>query len=155
MFRFKALPVQRHAAIAVLIGGFAASLAPVAGAANETVFPNRHRTLKVEQPSQCKEWVAPLPDTRTNVEYPGEVSSLRGDAALLVRIGANGQYLGLIDHLASDPAFLRVSEVALKSWRFTPARCNGDLVESEARVDFRFQREDAIEYRSGATAIRR
>jgi hypothetical protein len=132
-----------------------ATLAPIANAGTETIFPKPHRTLKVVQPPQCKEWKAPLPDRQTNVAFPDDARGIKGDAALLVRIGVNGEYLGVSDYVGSDDAYVKAAETAVKDWTFKPALCNGEAIASDARVDFDFRREGGIEYKTGASAIRR
>ncbi len=132
-----------------------AMLVPAAHAGTETVFPKNTRILKVVPPPQCKEFKAPLPDRRTNVAFPDEARGLKGDAALLVRIGANGEYLGVSDYLASDDAYMRAAEAAVKDWTFKPAICNGEAIASDARVDFEFRREGGITYSSGGSLGRK
>ncbi len=132
----------------------AAALTPLALAGTETVFPQSGKILRVMQPPECKQWQAPLPDRRTNVSFPDDAKGIKGDAALLVRIGANGEYLGMVDYLTSDDAYVKAAEAAVKEWTFKPALCNGNTVASEARIDFEFRREGGITYSSG-TALGR
>jgi outer membrane biosynthesis protein TonB len=74
---------------------------------------------------------------------------------LLLRIGADGSYQGLLDFVASDDAFARAAEKAVKQWTFAPAQCNGAAIASDARVDFTFRREGAITYKTGASSFSR
>jgi hypothetical protein len=94
MIPFKRIFSGRCALGSVVIACIAATLAPVATAGTETVFPNRNRMLKAERPPQCKDWIAPVPDRRTDVSFPEDVRGFKGDAALLLRIGASGEFLG-------------------------------------------------------------
>jgi hypothetical protein len=126
----------------------------LAFAGTETVFPKNNKILRVVPPPQCKEWVAPLPDRRTNVDFPDEAKGIKGDAALLVRISEKGEYVGVSDYLASDEAYAVAAEKAMKNWTFKPALCNGEAIASDARVDFQFRREGGITYTSG-TALGR
>jgi hypothetical protein len=148
--------MKQHNMVAGVVAACAMSVfVPVANAGTETVFPNRNRILKVTPPPQCKEWKAPLPTRQTNVAFPDDARGLKGDAALLVRIGANGEYLGVSDYLASDEAYMKAAEAAVKDWTFTPALCNGEAIMSDARVDFEFRREGGVEFKTGVSAIRR
>jgi outer membrane biosynthesis protein TonB len=133
----------------VLLGAPAIALAANASARDQTVFPKASRTLTVTKPPQCNEWKAPLPKQRVNVVFPDDAKGLKGDAAVLVRIGAEGEYLGLVDALASEDTFARAAENSVKQWSFTPASCNGTPIASDARVDFKFQREDGVVYKTG------
>jgi Gram-negative bacterial TonB protein C-terminal len=123
--------------------------------AAETIFPKKSRTLTVKPPAECREWVAPLPLKQTAVEFPDDGKGLKGNVALLVRIGPDGGYQGLIDYLADDDAFVRAAEKSVKDWTFTPAQCNGAAVASDARVEFEFRREGGITYKTGATSFNR
>jgi hypothetical protein len=150
----KSSVVLKMAAIASAFAS-CALVVSVSHAGTETVFPKASRTLKVVVPPQCKEWTAPLPDQRTNVAFPEDGRGLKGDAALLVRIGAKGEYLGMSDYLASDDAYMRAAESAVKDWTFKPAICNGDAIASDARIDFEFRREGGITYSSGSSLGRK
>ena len=125
----------------------------VVSAADQTVFPKKSKTLTVKKPDECKQWAAPLPDKQTQAEFPSESAALKGDAALLVRIGSDGSYQGLIDFAASDDAFVRAAEKSVKEWTFTPAQCNGAAVASDARLDFQFKKEGSITYKTGVTSF--
>ncbi len=113
-------------------------------AANETVFPKKSRTLAVKKPTECNQWVAPLPDKQARAEFPNEANGLKGEASLLVRIGSDGSYQGLVDFIASEDVFVRAAEKSLKEWTFTPAQCNGAPFAADARVDFQFRKEGSI-----------
>jgi Gram-negative bacterial TonB protein C-terminal len=128
----------------------AAALSPIAFAATETVFPKSAKILRVVPPPQCKEWKAPQPDRRTNVAFPEDAKGIKGDAALLVRISANGEYVGVSDYIGSDDAYIKAAEESVKQWTFKPALCNGEPIVSDARVDFEFRREGTITYGSGS-----
>jgi hypothetical protein len=155
MFSLNRIMKQRNTVASFVVVSAMLTLAPIANAGTETVFPNRNRILKVTPPPQCKEWKAPLPTQQTNVAFPDDARGIKGDAALLVRIGANGEYLGVSDYLASDEAYMKAAEAAVKDWTFAPALCNGEAIASDARVDFEFRREGGIEYKTGVSAIRR
>jgi outer membrane biosynthesis protein TonB len=120
----------------------------------ETVFPRANRILKPVVPAECREWRAPLPDRKTNVDYPQEAPGIRGSAALLVKIGKAGEYLGVVDFIASDDAYVKAADNAMKAWTFRPALCNGDEIASEARVDFEFRREGGVSFQSGPSSRR-
>jgi hypothetical protein len=131
----------------------AVSVVGTAFAANETVFPKKNKTLAVTRPPECTQWVPPLPDKQARAEFPSESNSLKGDAALLVRIGSDGSYQGVIDFIASDDAFVRAAEKSMKEWTFTPAKCNGNVAASDARIDFEFRKEGSITYKTGTTSF--
>ncbi|TAG04679.1 MAG: hypothetical protein EAZ43_04135 [Betaproteobacteria bacterium] len=135
--------------------GAMAALTFGAAIAAENIFPKRSRTLLVKQPVECTQWAAPLPATQSRAEYPDDARGLHGDAALLLRIGADGSYQGLLDFVASDEAYVRAAEKAVKQWTFVPAQCNGTAIASDARVDFTFRREGAITYKTGASSFSR
>ncbi|MGL4231637.1 MAG: energy transducer TonB [Casimicrobium sp.] len=140
----------RASVLAALSVAFVSASSTVAVANTETVFPKANRILRAVVPPQCKDWVAPKPDRRTNVIFPQDAQGIKGDAALLLRIGANGEYQGVADFLASDEAYAKAAEEAVKEWTFSPALCNGQPMASEARVDFEFRREGGITYGSGS-----
>jgi hypothetical protein len=130
--------------------GFAAS----ASFANETHFPSKGRTLTVKQPAECKQWRAPRPLQQTNVEFPSDLKgTLKGDAALLVRIGADGRYIQMLDGIESHSGFMKAAEDSVKDWTFTPALCNGQPITADARVDFEFRSEGTITYRADGSAF--
>ncbi len=117
--------------------------------AAETQFPSKSRTLTVPVPAQCRQWTPPKPIDRENVNYPSDARSQNGDAALLVRIAVDGAYKGVVDSLSSEESFLREAEASVEKWTFSPAICNGEPMEAQARVDFVFKREGAIAYKTG------
>jgi hypothetical protein len=122
--------------------------------ANETHFPSKGRTLTVKQPAECKQWRAPRPERQTNVEFPSDLKgTLKGDAALLVRIGADGRFVQVIDGIESHAGFMKAAEESVKEWTFTPALCNGQAISADARVDFEFRSEGAITYRADGSAF--
>jgi hypothetical protein len=139
--------------IKCLVALVAIAVAGPALAANETVFPKKSRTLAIKKPVECNQWVAPLPDKQARAEFPSESNSIKGEAALLVRIGSDGSYQGLVDFIASEDAFVRAAEKSLKEWTFTPAQCNGAPMAAEARVDFEFRKEGSITYKTGNTSF--
>jgi outer membrane biosynthesis protein TonB len=136
-----------------LIALVAIAVAGPVAAANETVFPKKNRTLTVKKPAECNQWSAPVPDKQARAEYPTESNALKGEAALLVRIGSDGSYQGLIDFVASEDAFVRAAEKSLKEWTFTPAQCNGAAIAADARVDFEFRKEGSITYKTGSSGL--
>lgn len=148
------MQIGRSIPAAMLASVFAATATLPTAANTETVFPRANRILKPIVPAECREWTAPLPDRKTNVEYPQEAPGIRGSAALLVKIGKAGEYLGLVDFIASDDAYVKAADSAMKSWTFRPARCNGDEIASEARVDFEFRREGGVSFQSGPSTRR-
>jgi outer membrane biosynthesis protein TonB len=117
--------------------------------AAETKFPSKTRTLTAIVPPECTEWTPPLPDKQVGAEYPDELKGERGTAGLLVRISADGQFVGVVDSLATNDAFTRAAEESVKQWTFKAAKCNGRHVTADARVDFNFRSEGAISYKSG------
>jgi hypothetical protein len=148
------MQIKRITALVVAPMVAGALISSLANASTETVFPRANRILKPVVPAECKEWTAPLPDRKTNVEYPTEAPGLKGSAALLVRIGKSGEYLGVTDFIADHDAYVRAAATSMKDWTFKPAVCNGESMASEARVDFEFRREGGITYGSD-TGIRR
>jgi hypothetical protein len=123
-------------------------------ARTQTVFPKATKILRVIPPPQCNQFKAPQPDRRTDVAFPSEAPGIKGDAALLLRIGQNGEFLGVVDFIGSDDAYIRAAEASVKDWTFKPAVCNGAAIASEARVDFEFRREGGVTYGTG-TALGR
>jgi outer membrane biosynthesis protein TonB len=146
---------NRRVAVLVAASTVATMLSSVATAGTETVFPKSSKILNVVAPPQCKDWQAPLPDRRTDVVFPNEAKGINGSAALLVRIGAAGEYLGVADFLASDEAYAVAAQEAVKQWTFKPARCNGEAIASDARVDFVFRREGGITYTNSSAVGRK
>ncbi len=117
--------------------------------AAETKFPSKTRTLTAVVPPECTQWTPPMPDKQVGAEYPDELKGERGTAGLLVRIDADGKYIGVVDSLSSNDAFTRAAEASVKQWTFTAAKCNGRHVTADARVDFNFRSEGAISYKTG------
>ncbi len=133
--------------------GLAAASA-MAIAADETRFPAKSRTLTAPRPAECKDWKAPLPVKQVNVQFPVELRGvLRGDSAILVRIGTDGNYLQLIDGIESHEGLIQAADESVKQWTFKPAVCNGREVVADARLDFQFRSEGTITYgaREGRT----
>jgi outer membrane biosynthesis protein TonB len=139
--------------IALVCMGSAIAASPIV-ANTETVFPRANRILKPVVPAECREWRAPLPDRKTNVDYPQDAPGIRGSAALLVKIGKAGEYLGVVDFIASDDSYMKAADTAMKAWTFRPALCNGDEIASEARVDFEFRREGGVSFQTGPSSRR-
>jgi outer membrane biosynthesis protein TonB len=131
------------------------SVSSGASANTETIFPKAAKILKPIVPEHCREWNSPAPVEKKDVDYPAEARGLTGEAALLVKIGANGEYLGVSDFLATDDLYAKAAENSVQNWTFRPARCNGDAIASEARVDFRFRREGGVTYPASSSAIKR
>jgi hypothetical protein len=126
-------------------------MSALAYAAEETRFPSKSRTLTAPRPAECKQWTPPKPTTQVDVEFPSDLRGvLRGDAALLVRIGTDGAYLQLVDGLESHPGFIKAAEESVRQWKFSPAVCNGREIVADARVDFQFRSEGAITYGSSS-----
>jgi outer membrane biosynthesis protein TonB len=145
--------VMKNFQLKCLLAIVASAVVVPAFAANETVFPKKSRTLAVKRPAECNQWVAPLPDKQARAEFPNEASSLKGEASLLVRIGSDGSYQGLVDFITTEDVFVRSAEKSLKEWTFTPAQCNGAAIASEARVDFTFRKEGSITFKTGSTSF--
>ncbi len=145
--------MKLRSAVFLIAGALVA--ATNANANTETIFPKAAKILKPIVPEQCREWTSPAPVTKTDVVFPKDASGITGEAALLLKIGAAGEYLGVADFLATDDAYARAAEDAVKNWTFKPAVCNGEAMISEARVDFKFRREGGITYPTGATAVKR
>ncbi len=139
--------------LALLVAG--TCVATTASANTETIFPKAAKILKPIVPEHCREWNSPAPVDKKDVDYPNDARGLTGEAALLVKIGASGEYLGVADFLATDDLYAKAAENSVQHWTFRPARCNGETIASEARVDFRFRREGGVSYPAGATAIKR
>jgi hypothetical protein len=145
---------QRKISILAVALFAAAGIAGSAIAA-ETVFPKKTRQLTVKKPEQCQQWTPPVPDKQVRAEYPDDAKGLKGDAALLVRIGPDGSYQGLVDYLSDEETYVKAAEKSLREWTFVPAQCNGAAIASDARVDFQFRKEGAITYSNNASAIKR
>lgn len=114
--------------------------------ADETNFPSRQRTLETAAPSDCREWVAPLPERRVKVELPREVRNRDGAARVTFTIMPDGSYGGLVDAVTNDAAFVQAAEDSLKYWSFTAARCNGNAVPAQARIYFNFRQDSFVSY---------
>jgi hypothetical protein len=134
---------------AVFLLVLVASAASLTQAA-ETKFPSLSRTLTALVPSECNEWKPPVPLTRKDVGFPEEMQSLRGNATLVLRIGADGSLRGFDDGLASDEAYLREAKNSVAAWTFAPAVCNGTPIDALARVDFEFRREGPVSFKTGS-----
>ena len=126
------------------------ALCSAAAWADETNFPPRYRTLETSPPSDCREWIAPLPERRVKVELPRDVSVRDGVARLTFMIAPDGTYGGLVDALTNDEAFVRAAEDSLKYWSFTAGRCNGSPVSTKARIYFNFRQESFVSYNAGS-----
>ena len=142
-FRYLSLPLV---IVAVATSGFCTF-----ASAGETNFPSRYRTLQSSAPSGCKDWTAPLPERRVNVDVPSEVRGLAGTAALTIKIDQSGRYDGLVEALANDAAFVRAAKDSLQYWTFVPARCDGVAVATEAKIYFNFRHESFVGYGAGST----
>jgi hypothetical protein len=144
-------------AIKLALGAAGLAVAFAGASANETHFPSKSRTLTVKQPAECKQWRAPQPVQQAGVEFPADLrGTLKGDAALLVRIGTDGRYIALLDGIESHPGLMKAADDSVREWTFSPAICNGQPMAADARVDFEFRSEGAITYRpsSGAFSVR-
>jgi TonB family protein len=115
----------------------------------QTNFPSANRTLSTPRPAACQEWKAPVPERRVNVDFPSDAKGLKGDAALLVRIDAEGRFVGVVDATASEEQFAQAAEDSVKKWSFQPARCNGVAIAADSRIDFKFKRDEGITYKTG------
>jgi len=131
---------------------FASAMATLAGsaAADETQFPSRFRTLETVAPAGCSDWVAPLPERRVKVTVPHEARNLEGSANLTISISPAGTFDGLVEAIANDAAFVRAATESLQYWSFSPARCNGVAVATQAKVFFNFRNESFVSYASGS-----
>lgn len=126
-------------------------LATVSGivAADETNFPSRHRTLSTIAPTECVDWVAPLPERRVKVTLPNNAKREQGSAQLTITINRDGQFGGLVEALTNDEVLVRAATDSLQYWSFTPARCNGVAVTTQAKVFFNFRHEPFVSLVSG------
>lgn len=124
---------------------FASTVSAIA-AADQTNFPSRYRTLATTAPADCRDWVAPLPERRVKVTLPREARHLDGAAQLTISISPTGQFAGLVEAVANDAAFVRAAVDSLQYWSFSPARCNGVAIATEARVYFNFRHESFVSY---------
>jgi TonB family protein len=115
----------------------------------QTNFPSTNRTLSTPRPPTCQEWKAPLPERRVDVVFPSDAKGLKGEAALLVRIDAEGRFVGVVDATASEEPFGQAAEESVKQWSFQPAKCNGVAIAADSRIDFKFKRDDGITYKTG------
>ena len=143
--------VSRYFSLSTVIVAVAASGFCTVAAADETNFPSRYRTLQSSAPGGCKDWTAPLPERRVNVDVPSEVRGLAGTAALTIKIDQSGRYDGLVEALANDAAFVRAAKDSLQYWTFVPARCDGVAVATEAKIYFNFRHESFVGYGAGST----
>lgn len=130
---------------------FAAATGAFAGhaTADETNFPSRYRTLETVPPAGCGDWVAPLPERRVKVTLPREARQLEGSANLTIAISPSGQFDGLVAAIANDAVFVRAATDSLQYWSFSPARCNGVAVATQAKVFFNFRHEPFLSFVSG------
>ena len=118
-------------------------------AADETNFPSRYRTLETAAPSDCRDWVAPLPERRVKVTLPGYAKRREGSAHLTITIRPDGQFGGLVEAVTNDEAFVRAATDSLQYWSFVPARCNGVAIATQAKVFFNFRHEPFLSFVSG------
>ena len=135
----------------VLIAFATLVLASASGvvAADETNFPSRYRTLETTAPAECRDWVAPLPERRVKVTLPSSAKRREGSAQLTITISPDGQYGGVVEALTNDEIFVRAAAESLQDWTFSPARCNGVAVATQARVFFNFRHEPFVSFVSG------
>ena len=118
-------------------------------AADETIFPSRHRTLLSVAPSNCTEWTAPLPERRVKVDLPRESRQLEGSAVLTINIDQAGRFAGVVEALTNQTVFVQAAKESLQYWSFVPALCNGVAVSAEAKIYFNFRNEGFVGYASG------
>jgi outer membrane biosynthesis protein TonB len=130
---------------ALLLTGYAGS-----AAATETNFPARTRTLEITAPAECREWVAPVPERRVNVQLPLEGKVFNGAAQVTFTISPEGRYGGLVEAKTNDAAFVRAAEESLKYWTFTAASCNGKPISVDARIYFNFRYDSFVSYGAGS-----
>ena len=137
--------------VLIVLGTLLLATATFSGvtAADETNFPSRYRTLETAAPAECREWVAPLPVRRVKVTLPSSSKRLQGSAHLTITINPDGQYGGLVEAVTNDAVFVRAATDSLQDWTFSPARCNGVAVATQAKVFFNFRHEPFLSFVSG------
>ena len=121
-----------------------------AAMADGTSFPPRYRTLETNAPTDCRDWVAPLPERRAAVTLPEAARRLEGTAQLTININSDGQFAGLVQALTNEAEFVRAATDSLQYWTFVPARCNGVAVATQAKVYFDLKRAANVSYASGS-----
>ena len=135
--------------MSALAGALVLSSVCTVVAADETIFPSRHRTLQSIAPSNCNEWAAPLPERRVKVDLPRESRQLEGSAVLTINIDQAGRFAGVVEALTNQTVFVQAAKESLQYWSFVPARCNGVAVSTEAKIYFNFRNEGFVGYASG------
>jgi hypothetical protein len=133
----------------ILLGTLFLATAASIAAADETNFPSRYRTLETIAPAECRDWVAPLPERRVKVMLPVSSKRAQGSAQLTITINPDGQFGGLVEAVTNDEVFVRAATDSLQDWSFTPARCNGVAVATQAKVFFNFRHEPFLSFVSG------
>lgn len=133
----------------ILLGTFLLVLSSGAAVADETNFPSRYRTLETVAPTECRDWIAPLPERRVKVTLPSSSKRQQGSAHLTIAINADGQFGGLVDAITNDEVFVRAATDSLQYWSFSPALCNGVAVATQAKVFFNFRHEPFLSFVSG------
>jgi hypothetical protein len=133
----------------ILLGTLFLATAASIAAADETNFPSRYRTLETIAPAECRDWVAPLPERRVKVALPVSSKRAQGSAQLTITINPDGQFGGLVEAVTNDEVFVRAATDSLQDWSFTPARCNGVAVATQAKVFFNFRHEPFLSFVSG------
>ena len=135
--------------VLILLGTLLVVTASSLACADETNFPSRARTLETVAPAECRDWVAPLPERRVKVTLPSKSRRTEGSAQLTITINPDGQFGGLVEALTNDEVFVRAATDSLEDWSFTPARCNGVAVATQAKVFFNFRHEPFLSFVSG------
>ncbi len=135
--------------VLILLGTLFLSTVGGIAAADETNFPSRYRTLETIAPAECRDWVAPLPERRVKVTLPSSSRRQEGSAQLTITISPDGQFGGLVEALTNDEVFVRAATDSLQDWSFSPARCNGVAVATQAKVFFNFRHEPFLSFVSG------
>ena len=77
---------------------------------------------------------------RVQPEYPlaARGSNVGGSALVVVTIDTDGSVIGT-KVIAGPPVFRNASEEAARKWKFRPATRDGQVVESEQTIEFRFE----------------
>ncbi len=135
--------------VLIVLGTLLLATVSDVAAADETNFPSRHRTLETSAPAECRDWVAPLPERRLKVTLPSAARRQEGSAQLTITIKPDGQFGGLVEALTNDEVFVRAATDSLQYWSFSPARCNGVAVATQAKLFFNFRHEPFLSFVSG------
>jgi TonB family protein len=83
----------------------------------------------------------------SRAEFPltqfGPVNS-GGSATVLISVDANGTLVDTLTIFYTHPAYAKAALDAIHSWRFNPARLNGQPVGVTKKIDFTFERHGFV-----------